>query len=159
MTSVSCLNHVLDYRSPLPPSSSITCSRTLSAIVCLHKYGCIVLLGHYYQYSTYTLDKIPRLWSCKHCCSAHAISHLVAAVGSTVNGRLTRPMIVNVHSIWMRVQDAVMSTTDNRKTVQETQEQGGAVGDQPKADRLSAVVEALMERRQREVQVTEDCAR
>ena len=35
MTSLSCLNHVLDYRSPLPPSSSITCSRTLSAIVCV----------------------------------------------------------------------------------------------------------------------------
>ena len=59
----------------------------------------------------------------------------------------------------MRVQDTVMSATDNRETVQETQEQGGAVGDQPKADRLSAVVESLMERRQREVQVTEDCAR
>ena len=34
MISLSCLSHVLDYWSPLPPSSSITCSRTFSAIVC-----------------------------------------------------------------------------------------------------------------------------
>ena len=34
MISLSCLSHVLDYWSPLPPSSSIICSRTFSAIVC-----------------------------------------------------------------------------------------------------------------------------
>ena len=55
---------------------------------------------------------------------------------------------------------AAMSATDDGETVRETEEQGGAVGDRPEADRLSAVVEALMEeRRQREVQVAEDRAR
>ena len=72
MISLSCLNHVLDYRSPLPPSSSITCSRTFSAIVFLYKYGCIALFG---QYSTHTSDKlhVPWLRSCKRYRSAHTI--------------------------------------------------------------------------------------
>ena len=73
-----------------------------------------------------------------------------------VNGHLTGPTIVDVPSIWARV----MSATDDGETVQATEEQGGAVGDRPEADRLSAVIEALMEeQRQREVQVAEDHAR
>ena len=35
-----------------------------------------------------------------------------------------------------------MSATDDRETVQETEDQGGAVGGRPEANRLSAVVEA-----------------
>ena len=53
-----------------------------------------------------------------------------------------------------------MSATEERETVQETEEQGGAVGGRPEADRLSSVIDALMEdRRLREAQVAEERAR